>query len=172
MRAFALALIVFAGCRSEGGLSFSYALYLNDGVTPARNCADVGVAQIRVIIGSDLDGDSDLAEDEYGGRAIDDCNQNDRDGNGVLTPDELGVFETAIDRLPAGDYDHLVIELPTDEFGDIGLRFHSQTSFASGIGFYSTDGPLFEVREHEVTRFTFTTFTGGYEEARIVIQPR
>jgi hypothetical protein len=172
MRALLLMCLV-AGCRGpEGGLQFSYALYSSNGTTPAPNCFEAEVGQIRVIIGNDDNRNGDLDEDEYIGRALSDCNQVDRDQNGQLALSELAVFETESDRLPAGEYADLLVELPAieDSTLSISVRFHAGTTFASGVHFFSTNGPLFEIREGEVTQFDFSAFTGGFAEARFAVQ--
>ena len=161
-----------AGCApSEGGLQLSYGLYRSDGTTPARNCFDIQVSQIRVVIGNDDNRNMQLEDEEMIGRALADCNQSDADQNGQLSLADLGRFETPSDRLPTGEFNTMLIQLTGIDGGDVPVRFHaSPNGFSNGgVVFYSTSvAALFEIKEGEITQFSFSGFMGGFQEARFV----
>ncbi len=164
-------LCALVGCApSEGGLQLSYGLYRSDGTTPARNCFDIQVSQIRVIIGNDENRNRQLEEEEMIGRALADCNQSDADQNGQLSLADLGLFETPSDRLPTGEFDTMLIELAAIGEGTVPVRFHdnTQSGFGSGVVFWTTVGTLLEIRDGEITQFSFSSFSGSFQEARFV----
>lgn len=173
MRGALLAVLLAAGCRSEGGVEFSYALY-RDGnpPTPAATCSAISVSRIRFMVGQDANADQILDDDELEGRATLDCNQSDRDNNQVLTTTELGHFETADDRLPAGDYNMFAIELallrdntistiPSRTF--IMNGYYERWTFVGPSG-----GTLLTIEELAVTHIDFSAFDSGSPELRLI----
>lgn len=169
-----VALLLFlAGCPSEGGVTFSYALLReNQNVTFALSCAEAKVSRIRFMVGMDSNVDRLLQDDELEGRAIANCNQIDLNGDATLSPAEFGRFETPDDRLPAGDYDLFAVELAFEINGTVNTvqsRFPSASNYVDRWIFSSTTvgQPAVRIEEGKITTVGFSGYDGNLPELRL-----
>ena len=166
MRAALVVVFAVAACRSEGGVSFDYGLY-REGPTVmlVPDCANVTINQVRFAMGNDANGDGLLQDDETAGRAVVDCNQRDADGNGMISTSELGHYETASDRLPAGEYDLFLVALVREVDSAVPSRVFARTSYSEAWVFSSAG---LVITEGAVTHIDFTSFT-TMPELRLVL---
>jgi hypothetical protein len=156
-----LALALLAGCPSEGGVSFSYAMYA-EGSTPTlvTSCAQVNITGVRFRMGNDANADGLLQDDvdDVAGRALEDCNQQGS---------TLGRFETATDRLEAGTYNLITVSFAPFVDATSQSRYFTRNNYAETWAF---EVPLV-IEEGKITNISFASFEGGTPELRMVLQP-
>jgi cysteine-rich repeat protein len=78
-----------------GTVEFTYVLLQNDGagnVIAATDCVDAGVSEVRLLIGNERTVDGILDDDEVLLEGTVACNQLEDDGDGILDPDEFGLY--------------------------------------------------------------------------------
>ena len=159
-RALAIA-IALAGCRSEGGVEFSYTIYRNGLTTPEASCASAGISTIRLMLGNDLDASNSLSDDELEGRAIADCNQ---------IAGGTGHFTTPSDRLPSGDYNMFAIEAAAG-FANVAYHPAMETSFTERWNYSRGDGaPIVVIQDGAMASISFESFAGGSADLHIIIR--
>jgi hypothetical protein len=124
---------------SVGTVEFSYVLLLPDAngdVVAAASCEEIGVDEIRVLFGSDFNGDGILDDNEVQDEAIDFCNQLDFDGDGNILQDEFGLFSGPIF---SGFYDLFAVEFRNAAGATLGWQTFdvnqdfARFSFGGGI---------------------------------------
>lgn len=133
--------IIFPGIDNNvGTVEFSYVLLLPDAITgdvvAASSCDEIGVGEIRVLFGSDFNGDGILDDNEVQDEATDFCNQLDFDGDGNILQDEFGVFTG---QIFSGFYDLFAVEFRNNAGATLGWQTFdvnqdfARFSFGGGI---------------------------------------
>ena len=167
-----LALATLGGCpfifvdNGVGNVQFNYVLLTSDfngDVVAATSCDELGIAEVRILFGTDNNFDGLLDDFEVEDQASDFCNQLDFDGDGNLLQDEFGFFEGPIF---SGFYDVFAIEF----LNNAGIPLAWQTfdtnenfgrfSFSGGISVFAGDnnfipfaGDQFQTPSEELQAF-------------------